>query len=181
MADLVYISAFKSGVTKFKFSKSITRPANTTQYAVSDLVNASSATTLIEIDFGTNNANRIIEIDKVQLTSDNGTASTKLSAGIHFFNTSTILSGGAVSQVDDNAAFAPSNAQVLLKMEGTFDTLDGASQIGTTNYCIYSSEKCEGIKLDANGKTWVAIVANNTYTPASGEIITVVGKGYILG
>jgi hypothetical protein len=181
LAEIVYRSGVKSGVIAFKAKSSITRPANTTQYAIGDLINANGATTLITFDFGTEYANQVIEINKFTIISDNVSATTKLSAGVYFFNASTINGAGDISQKDDNTAFAPTVAQVDSKLEGMFEDLLTSFLIGTTSYGLMVTEKQETIKLDASGKIYIAVTANNTYTPASGEILRLVFKGYILG
>ena len=181
MAELTYRSGLKSGVVAFKAVNSITRPGNTTAYTVGDLINDTSATTLLQFDFGTENANAVIEINTTTLISDNGSATTKLDAAVWFFNTSTILSGGAVSQVTDNSPFIPSMAQVSSKIEGVAESLGTTGSIGTTCYSISNSEKQVICKLDSNGKIWVALTANNAYPPANGEVLRLTLKGYILG
>ena len=181
MGELIYRSGLKSGVIAFKAVQTLTRPANTTQYTIGDLINGDSATKLVEFDFGVDNANAVIEINTLTLISDNGAASVKLDPALWFFNTSTILSAGAVSQVNDNSPFIPSIAQIGSKIEGMAETLGDVGLIGTTAYAASNSERQIIIKLDSNGKTWVAITANNTYTPASAEALRLTFKGYILG
>jgi hypothetical protein len=181
LAELIYRSATKSGVIGFKAVNSITRPANTTQYAIGDLINHANATTLIEFDFGTENANSVLEINSITLMSDYAVAAIKLDPAVWFFNASTILSAGAVSQVTDNAAFAPSFAQIASKSEGFSGSLATSGILGTTAYTQSDSEKSIIVKLDSSGKIWAAITANNTYTPASGEVLRLTLKGYVLG
>ena len=181
MSEIVYRSGIKSGVIAFKAVKSITRPANVTQYAVSDLINANAATTLIEFDFGVEYSNQVIEINNISIMSSNGSAVPKLTAGVYLFNTSTILGAGDASQKDDNAAFAPTSTEVLAKKEASFEDVSNSAQIGTGVYEIIASEKCIEVKINSSGKIYAAIVANNTYTPASGEVLSLMLKGYILG
>jgi predicted ribonuclease toxin of YeeF-YezG toxin-antitoxin module len=180
MAEIIYRSGLKSGVIGFKAVNSIVRPANTTAYAVGDLINDTAATTLLQFDFGTENANATLEINHVTLMSDYISAATKLDAALWFFNASTINSAGAVSQVTDNAAFNPSWAQIIAKMEGMVESMADVGTLGTSAYTI-ADESTTIVKLDSNGKIWVAITANNAYTPASGENMRLTIKGYILG
>jgi len=181
LADVIYRSGVKAGVIAFKALKSITRPADTTAYTISDLINGASATGLIEIDFGTAMANQVVELNFIALMSSNGTVATKLDAGIYFFNSATVLSAGSATQKDDNSPFVPTNAELISKKEAPLYSLPNTAQIGTTNYTIYDSEKCATIKLDSNGKIYVAIVANNAYVPASAEVLTIILKGYVMG
>ncbi len=180
MAEIVYRSATRSGVVAFKTLVTITRPANTTAYAVSDLINANGAAGLISIEFGSEYANNVIEVNNVEIISSYGDAATKLEAGVFLFNNVSVLGAADAVQKDDNAAFAPTDAQVLAKHEASFEDVSTSAQIGTGAYSIIASEKAVDAKLDSTGKIYAAIIANNAYTPASGETLTLILKGYIL-
>lgn len=181
MPDLIYRSGVKAGLIAFKAMKSITRPADVTAYTIGDLINAAGATGLIAIDFGTEMKNQVIEINFAAIMSSNGTVVTKLDAGLYFFNNVTVKGVADAVQKDDNAPFIPTSAEVIAKKEAPIESLSIVGQIGTTNYTVFTSERILTIKLDENGKTYVAIVANNAYVPANAEVLTVVLKGYMLG
>jgi hypothetical protein len=72
-------------------------------------------------------------------------------------------------------------AQLSAKIEGMFEDLSNTAAIGTTTYAITNNEKAVIAKLNSDGKIYVAMVANNAYTPANGEILRLTLKGYILG
>lgn len=181
MPDIVYRSKNKSGVIAFKAAKSITRPANTTTYAVGDLINANAATGLIEFDFGSENANAIIELNSLSIISSNGAATLKLSAGVYLFNNVTVKGAGDATQKDDNAAFIVTNAETVAKGEAMFEDVSSICNIGTATYAVTTTERAIVAKLDSNGKIFAAAVANNAYVPASEEVLTLVLKGYIHG
>lgn len=181
MAELIYRSGIKSGVIEFKSLVTITRPANATQYSINDLINANEATGLISIEFGSEYAGNVIEIKNVEIISSYGDAGTKLQAGVYLFNSVNILGAEDAVQKDDNAEFAPTVVEVLAKHEASFENVSTSAQIGTGVYSIIASEKAVDAKLDSTGKIYAAIIANNTYTPKSGETLTLILKGSIAG
>lgn len=181
MSDLIYRSGVKAGLVAFKAVKSIVRPADNTAYTIGDLINATGATGLIEVDFGIEMKSHVIDINFAAIISSNGTVATKLDAGLYFFNNVTVKGAANVVQKDDNAPFIPTFAETIAKKEGPIETLSGMGQIGTTNYTVYAGEKTLTIKLDDNGKTFIAAVANNAYVPELSEKLTFIIKGFDMG
>jgi hypothetical protein len=123
---------------------------------------------------------------KVFLKSDKKSDYLKSADSIAYFikgdqDAEKLRVAGSAVQKDDNAPFIPTNAEVIAKKEGPIESLSNAGQIGTTNYTVFTSERLLTIKLDENGKTYVAIVANNAYVPANAEVLTLVVKGYMMG
>lgn len=162
-------------IDEFEVSVEITRPANTTAYTINDIVNGSSDY-LPTLDFGITNAGRKIQINSATLLSNNGGASTKLNAVVHLFNASTLTGQSHV----DNTAFNPTYAELKAKgatfLDGVYNTIN----YGSNAYQVFQTEVQRNATLDATGKLYPAIIATNTYTPASGEKITLTLKGYLL-
>lgn len=164
----------------FMFTVEITRPADTTQYAINDLINAASATTLVPVDMTSAYANRVVKLRTMRVMSSNGAAGTKLQLFVHFFNSSTVDNGGS-SVVNDNAAWSATYAALsgafMCAVEAFGTTLD----ISTVVDLLSSASGLDRFfQLDSNGKAWFAPVALNTYTPASGEKLLFIIEGEIV-
>jgi hypothetical protein len=109
------------------------------------------------------------------LTSSNGSATTKLSAQVHLWTRNDIQASCA-----DNAALAPTYAVVTASRVAMLDDLSNTVSMGGGAYSAVQSELSRIASLDAAAKLYPSIVANNAYTPASGEKITLKIKGYLL-
>jgi len=80
-------------------SVTITRPTNTTSYAINDIMNQAGASTLPYVDFGVGNANKKFELNGISITS-NSTKSSGALPIIYFFNNATI---GSQNLADNQA------------------------------------------------------------------------------
>jgi len=154
----------KSTVFRSKASASFTRPANTTQYTAGDLV-ANNATagsvTPMELSVAREAAGSVF-IKRVLLRST-GTAVTDGDFIVHFFTQSPTVANG------DNAAFSCNkSAYYLGSASVVYDQVftDGVNGATTTTFTGID------VKLDGGRSVYALIEANDTYTPASGEVFT---------
>lgn len=148
-------------------STDITRPADTTQYAVNDaLSDSTSAPTTGGFTFTSaaraSGGSGIIT-DAIVCTSAD--AGTLLQGEIFLFNQ-------AVTNINDNAAFAVSDAEIktcLGKIAFTLEDVGNNGWYHATNLNI--GYTCSG---SANLRFLVRV--KNTYTPTSGEVLTFIIK-----
>lgn len=172
----------------FEESISITRPANTTQYAVNDVINGNGETEFAEVDLSTNVyvvekakcgvTSQKCVIEEIELFSSNGAAVIKLAPIIQIYNAATI-SG---STLTDNTAYDPTYAQVIAKLINTVnsDEFNQSIDFGTNVYKLAANEINRKITLPSTNIFYVGIFAGNTYTPASTEQLKLIVKGKIL-
>jgi hypothetical protein len=166
----------------------ITRAANTTQYAAGQLISGISASnlhgdisgyngsTLIPIDLTSDGAtgSQRIQITQCSILSDQNPSTSILIPIVQFFN-------NALSGLADFQAFAPTFAtlnsyrQAILQSEFT-NTVNS----GSNAYYIMAADFTRLVNVDSNGIIWVAPVANNAYTPKSGEQIKIRIRGFLL-
>lgn len=164
-------------VQAFEVSCEIVRPANTTAYAINDIINANAATTFPILDFSSYGVNdsRSVQINSINILSSNGAAATKLNAIVYLFNANTLTTQSLV----DNAIFNPTFAEVKNKLATAFDSVYNMISSGTV-YGIFQTEILRNATLDDTGKIYFAIIPTNAYVPASGETFKLIIKGYLL-
>jgi hypothetical protein len=153
--------------TAFSVTGSITRPADTTQYATGDQVSNHTATpTIVTLASVARIAGAGVWINNVALVSTNPAAAAG-SFRLHLFDTT-------LTPNNDNAAFNPSDGERLTEV-ARFD-LDVADY-GTSNYRYTLSApwpkyvKCLGTSLFAS------LEARNAYTPANAEVFSILLQG----
>lgn len=169
-----------TNVTEFEVSVEITRPANTTAYSVGQLINGNGASTLPTLDLGAYlgiSAKRNIQISRASILSSNGAASTKLSAIVALFNVNNPAVGGTLAD-QQTASFTYAAAKAA--KQATLESLSTAVGYGTACYEIMQTELMRTSDTDASCKLYAAIIANNAYTPASGETLLLTVRGYLL-
>ncbi len=168
-------SLVKTTVEPYSTTIEITRPADTNPYVVGDIVNNASATSLVEVDLGTSYANRTLQITGGSILTDD---SSKMKNFIlYFFNTSDIDgSGGSIKA--DNTAFVPTYGERKTKRAG--QPLEVNNQLTGDTAVRYASEVCRKIKLNTNGKFWIAPVISEALIPANGQKFTVMISGLVL-
>lgn len=166
----------------------ITRAANTTAYASGQLISGISAIDSAGTITGYNGSNLI----PINLTPDGASASqriqiTQLSILSNQNSATSILI--PIVQLFDNALSSLTDAQSFTP---SFDTINSHRQAfiqsefnstvnsGTNAYYIMSGDYTKLANLDANGKIYAAIIANNAYTPKSGEQIKIRIRGFLL-
>jgi hypothetical protein len=142
-----------------------TRPADTTAYAAGDVISEStSAGTVWTFPFARSLGLGGILQDAALIQSV--AQSTKLDADLYLFDTTI------ASNLNDNAAFAPSDAEMKTLL--TVISFTGSNaKVGSGNVSIEylnasRSLQCAAASLSLFG----VLVARNAYVPTSGEDIT---------
>jgi hypothetical protein len=159
---------------------SITRPADTTAYSAGDVI--SEATTNDHYTFGAAGTSALNDtklaraevgtgtINKATLYSSANQA-TKLDAELWLFTSD-------ITEVADNSAFAPSDAEVLTLVDIISFPTTGW-KIGNATAGAGGNAVCVVVNIDRPYKTGTSgilygqLVARNGYTPVSGEVFTV--------
>ncbi|HYF36197.1 MAG TPA: hypothetical protein VD994_12965 [Prosthecobacter sp.] len=161
------------GLRHIRVQGSFTRPANTTAYATGDVMNDStSAPTVATITNVARKPGAGGRIVSAQLhSSQNGTW-----ADIDVF----IFSATIASPGNDNAAFTPSDAEMLtlqtvLKFPAANAVIGNATAAAGGNSFIPLPDLSRVFQCAANTTTlyWVP-VARGSYTPVSAEVFTLV-------
>lgn len=151
-------------------SANFTRPADTTAYASADLVaNSTAAGSVIplEYDVGTPVNGRGGMIRRVRLRKS-GTSTTNAAFRIHFYKAKPTIANG------DNSAWSTNGATDYLgAVDVTMDRAftDGAVGSGVPNTGAEINFYLDDVNRNA---LYALIEARATYTPASGEVFTVV-------
>lgn len=156
-----------------KVSATLTRPNDTTQYAIGDVV-ANSTTAPVAIAFAgvVRDHNGTNEIKKAFMI-DSANQSTKGDFELWLFHTAPTMD-------NDNAAFTPTDAELLnLVAVITFagaDAVVGDATSGAGGNAVYfgkfkSTSSIVGTKASAKALHGV-FVARNTYTPVAQEAFT---------
>jgi len=154
----------------FSATASITRPENTTAYAIGDAVsNSTSAAVAMSFKVGNSNHERAV-ITKVQVISD------VKAATLPMFN--LWLFRETVVATNDNAALSVTDASV--------QTGPSVIALNTQWYtAINSIVEATNIQVPvilerADMNLYGLLQATNAYTPASAEVLTVIIEGYLV-
>lgn len=156
--------------TGFKVSQSYTRPANTTAYVIGYAISASTSAGAQLTYSAVGSANQYGVIERVEIMStQKGATLPQILA---------YISGATLSS-------ATVNDGVALEIDASTYAL-GMSTIPcveTSNTAARSKTIASGLnqpfKLDSSGNFYVVLEALNAYTPASGEVLTVVISGVL--
>lgn len=162
-------------------SASFARPADTTAYAVGDLVaNSTTAGSVApaELVGVARAAGEAFRIERVRLRKS-GPSMTNAAFRVHLFRIAPVVSVG------DNAAFNTSGALGLANIDGHIGyvdvTMDLAATIGARGVGVPTTGS--GITAEAAGASghetslWALIEARGAYTPVSGETFYVTIEG----
>lgn len=146
---------------------SLTRPANVTAYAAGDVV-AAAAGDHFTFEELIQPKTLSGSISTARLHSS-GNQGTKLDGELWLFSAD-------IAEVGDNAAFNPSDAE-MLTMIGIIDFGVASWRVGSAGAGASGNAVCEvkniGLALKGAGQTvYGVLVARNGYTPLSGEIFT---------
>lgn len=156
---------------------SLTRPANTTAYAIGDIVGAPIE--LVGVTRASGEAFRI-ERARVRKTSN---VLTNAAFRLHLFRKPPVPNGGAVA---DNGVFDPgSGVLALADIDGYIGTIDVAMNYAATSGArgvgapsVGSGITCEtGAVVGKETSIWVIIEPRAAYVPASGETFYVTVEG----
>lgn len=156
-----------------RVSDSITRPANTTQYAAADVI--SEVTTNDYFTFADVARPGILSgTIKRAILHSSANQATKLDGELWLFRES-------IGEKADNAAFAPSDAEMLTFI-GKIDFATASWVAGTVTSGAGGNAYCEtspdlefstgSLNATKQPVIYGQLVARNTYTPISGEVFT---------
>lgn len=147
----------------------ITRPSNTTQYAVNDAVGDTGGSAIFEFT-GLGAANALFMITDASFKFAIASVPGDMTAGFAFE-----IYSSSPTAIADNAAYTLSNADSL-KNEMTIDLplpeLKGASVLTRTNKINTM------VKLSATGSLFMIPRTKSAYTPASASVYTAGIKGF---
>ena len=157
---------------KIEVSGTITRPANTTQYAAKDVIDAATGAGVVFESCATAAGKGGEIFDAILI--DSAAPATKLDAELWLFDT-------AIGTYDnDNVAFSPTDAE-MLRFLGVIQFETGeAFAPGAAENCAYMASrtylpmhfKTLNTDTDYPGGLYGVLVARNTYTPVSAEVFT---------
>jgi hypothetical protein len=168
--------AYSPGLIQFSASTTITRPANTTAYSVAQVLSTATSglTAFPTFALGIGN-NQLFTLMNFSLLSSNGAAATKGQFDIYLFNSASPSGGG----FNDAAAFAATAAALygsgLNCLVGVIPSL--LPNTGTAAYGYQLTNSTLIGQTDSSGNVYVAVVLANAYTPASGEVLSLIVSG----
>jgi len=117
---------------------------------------------------------QIFEINEAVIKSNNGGVTTMMNPQLLLYNDPL-----PQATIVDATAFAPTFAACLAKAEACIDSFDVVVKKGATAIECRAEEKCRRGKLSSAACTYVALLDNSAYVPASGELIAIMIKGIL--
>ena len=162
-------AVFKTGNNTVQVSANFSRPADTTQYAIGDLV-ANNVTAGSVTPLSLTGATRVAAgsaiLRRLRLQKS-GVSTTSAAFRVHLWRSSPTSSAG------DNAAFATNNAANYL---GKVDiTVDQSFSDGSVGFSDVSMGDIQ-FQLASGTAVYALLEARATYTPATGETFTLIGE-----
>lgn len=164
--------ALPTKVATFAASASLTRPADTTAYAVGDAVsNSTGAPAVLQLTLpGAANGQSYVVTDVIVTSSVKGATLPQFTA---------ILAAATFTATADNAALALDQAT----FEAVTTSFIALTEQNSTN--ARSRVAATGLNLvrslaAGDTKLYATLKADNAYTPASGETLTLIVHGYLL-
>lgn len=163
-----------SSPNPFKTSANLTRPANTTQYAVKDAItDSTSAPTVLSFDFSSFDAvvNGFYRIYNARVISSIAQSTLPL-INIILFNTSfTATNDNSALSIDDTTA---QSGGIVIPCYNTYD-------LGANSRCVSDPGAIwQGQFSSSNTTIYGTLQAANAYTPGSGERFDVILEGELL-
>lgn len=157
-----------------KVTATFTRPSNTTQYAVGDVLTAGTAAamTFTNVVGGANGNGEIVK----SVLVDSANQATLGDFELWLFHTAPTMD-------NDNAAFTPTDAE-MLNLVGIIDfpatvAAVGDATSGAGGNVVYLGVPLSGLKTEPIGTKigsrtlYGVLVARSTYTPVSAEEFTI--------
>lgn len=165
-------TALPTKVATFAVSAPFTRPADTTAYAVGDAVtNSTGSPAVLQLTLpGAANGQGYVITDVIVTSSVNGATPPLFTA---------ILAAAAFTATADNSALALDQAT----FEAVTTSFIALTEQNSTN--ARSRVAATGLNLvrslaAGDTKLYATLAADNAYTPASGETLTLIVHGYLL-
>lgn len=151
-------------------SSNFTRPSDTTAYASGDLVaNSTTAGSVVPLSWTVGNADEGMMVKRIRIKKS-GTTVTNASFRVHLYESSPTCSNG------DNGTWLTTVSNYMGCMDITVDKAfsDAAAGVGSVP-SGNGTEIVLSVLTGATDKTIYGLVeARAAYTPASGEIFTVI-------
>jgi hypothetical protein len=163
----------RTGSSCFSVGTSFSRPTDTTQYTANDCIsNSTSAPSVIELDLSFHDvvAFQYLKINHIIVTSNVVPTALPLDVKVWIFS-------DTFSIANDNSAFDISDT--ITNAGGVVENCSN-STVSASNHQARSNAINKIIKLSSTTSLFVALQANNDYTPQSGETFLVRVFGEIL-
>lgn len=119
-------------------------------------------------------APRRVQLTDVNVMSNNGSAEIRLLCHVHLYDLET-----PQPNVVDNSEWDPPYESLKHRL-AQFNGLSEDTPFGTADYSFSQINQDKKFELGAEGKLYLALIASNSYTPASGEKLYVTISGAIL-
>lgn len=163
------------GSRLFMQSTTITRPANTTVYVIGQVLSTATTglTAFPTFALGIGNSQKFT-LNNVVILSSNGAAATKGQFDVYLFNAPSPSGGG----FNDAATFAPTAAALGAVNNCLLGVIPSSlPNVGTAAYGYTLTNNILQGATDSSGNMYIAVVLANAYTPASGEVLTIIVNG----
>lgn len=143
-----------------ELSGSITRPSNTTQYSVNDVINSSGAT-IPSLTLGNEHYGSMIKISQITLTSS-ANQSTKPQITLHIWN----------EQPTSSAVFTDNAVMSLTGTEARkcLSSISLTKSVDLSSCFMLQSDLVLPIVVELKSSLYYVLQVNNAYTPVSGEV-----------
>ena len=164
--------------TKFP-SATLTRPANTTAYASGDVISDATGDAHFTFGSASDDGSKMVsrpDVGTITLNSvllhSSANQATKLQAELWLF-------WADIANVADNAAFAPTDAEMLTLVtivqipQSAWFVGNAGSGANGNAVCVISNIDTP-IKTSGNGRLYGQLVVRNAYTPVSDQVFTCV-------
>lgn len=152
-----------------KLSDSITRPANTTDYAAGDVISAVTTNDYYTFVYdSTGKVGRLKGHIQMARMMVNANQTTKPDIELWLFDT-------AIAEVADNGAFAPTDAEILTLIDiipfGVDDWTVGLAGAGASGNIVQTKKDLNIIVPETNAAKSIygQLVVRNAYTPIASE------------
>lgn len=167
-----------SNNSEVRIQASFTRPADTTAYAVGDLVaNSTTAGSVVPLSFANavRSAGDCVRIERVRIEKS-GTSLTNASFRLHLFEASPTPTVGDNGVFNNAGALATNN---VLNMAGTFPvTLIWSGSDGAAGIGVPTTGGGATVSPTSGTTLFGLLEVTGVYTPVSGEVFYVVLEGY---
>ncbi len=117
---------------------------------------------------------RRVQVTDVNVMSNNGSAETRLMCHVHLFDFDT-----PQPNVVDNTEWDPPYESLKHRL-AQFNGLSEDTPFGTAAYSFSQINQDKKFEIGADGKFYLALIASNSYTPASGEKLYITISGAIM-
>lgn len=162
----------------FAATVTITRPANTTAYVAGQLISTATTGLTALPTFAMPSQvslNQRTVINNISVISNNGAAATKCQFAVFLFGVASPSGAG----FNDASTFAPTAAASAAVENGMIGAIPTLLPLGTAAYGYMLANQAVQINNDSSNRAvYLALVALNAYTPASGETFSVTINGY---